>query len=73
MDLDFQPSLSLIFKWISHLWLTFQVESTLDDCLSPLPGEVTEATTVAASATASAAIKAGLFVLPTPAVPSKTV
>ena len=52
----------------------FQVESTLDDYLSPLPGEVAAASTVAASTTASAAISAGLlFGLPTLVVPSKMV
>ena len=52
---------------------TFQVEFTLDDCLSPLPGEVAAAA-AAASAAASAAISAGLlFGLPTLVVPSKTV
>ena len=52
----------------------FHVEFTLDDCLSPLPGEVAAASTVAAPATASATISAGmLFGLPTLVVPSKTV
>ena len=51
----------------------FHVEFTLDDCLSPLPGEVAAAV-AAASAAASAAISAGLlFGLPTLVVPSKTV